>query len=99
MEAKKKYQIIIKDLEEGAEKLNVETDAIFAATNKDKGVNITCATSCNGNTLINLFISAQKGIMEQILKLPPEMQIIITAITAVELGDNNTRNENSEETK
>lgn len=96
MEANKKYQIIIKDLEEGAEKLNVETDAIFAAVNNSgKGIGITCATSCNGNTLTNLFISAQKGIMEQITKLPHEMQILITTILAVELGAKNTTEKKS----
>lgn len=96
MEAKKKYQIIIKDLEDGTEKMNVETDAIFAAVNNSgKGIGIMWATSCNGNTLTNLIISAQKDIIEKIKKLPPEMQIFITAMTAVELDEKNTTEKKS----
>ena len=102
MEAKKKYQIIIKDLEDGTEKVNSETDAIFAVFDTGLSVRSTLATACNGNILANLLATAQRCVLEQIRNLPPEMQSLVAFASIVELGkfreEINTTEKKSDET-
>lgn len=58
----KKFQIIIKDLEEGTECVNQTTDAFFGVCENDDKTKSMFYTSCNEYTILDVLLQAYKDI-------------------------------------
>lgn len=65
----KRFQIIIKDLEEGTECVNQTTDAFFGVCENDDKTKSMFYTSCNLQILLNVLFQAYKDIGKYIKKL------------------------------
>lgn len=65
----KKYQIIIKNLEDGTEYVNETTDAFFGVCENDDKTKSMFYTSCNEQILLNVLFQAYKDIGKYIKKL------------------------------
>lgn len=82
----KKFQIIIKDLEEGTTITDKKTNCIVCVVNEGEGFSGHTLTSCNGETIMNAINALEKttqGLKKTIMKdmLPTGLMDLLEQLT------------------
>lgn len=78
-----KYQIVIKDLEEGKEVVNTETNALFSVIVDKDNTRVVFATECNKMDMVRLLTHIKKGYKDALKSVPPDILALLAMAEAL----------------